>query len=268
MATSVDCSQQSLTYTTVLAWYNSVTRGLEPITSGYRLTLSFNLIHTTTSPLPALPANASIIPELRHISLSWRQKEDANPLQIIYLLDNTYDEEGLKGSVLTGVDARSLAFLKVAAAGCGVHIGLATFECQVSGRARNTAKLSRWLSRHPDYGSDDYDDYRVKYGKYGHSDDEDEDEDDDGDEDDVSMASEPESQLMEINNLVDLDGNVLTSKILTDEAKECIPGDLQSEVESGEIDSEEFEGYESGVRRLSILQSNLIQPSLHSVVVN
>ncbi|KAI0828858.1 hypothetical protein BC628DRAFT_1417257 [Trametes gibbosa] len=58
-----DPSSGSLTNTSVLAWYTDVEHEVKAITSGYRLALSFNLIHTADTLRPAL--NASSIPSVK-----------------------------------------------------------------------------------------------------------------------------------------------------------------------------------------------------------
>ena len=50
-----DCSQDSsLLKTTVLPWYTDVMHEIKPITSGYRLALTYNLVHTTSALRPSL----------------------------------------------------------------------------------------------------------------------------------------------------------------------------------------------------------------------
>ena len=81
MSSIVDCSQGSMTQTTIPSWYTDVTHEIKPITSGYRLALSFNLMHSNACLRPALPVNNSVIKKLRHILLSWKQKKRRQPAQ-------------------------------------------------------------------------------------------------------------------------------------------------------------------------------------------
>uniref|UniRef100_A0A8H8CPT0 Prolyl 4-hydroxylase alpha subunit Fe(2+) 2OG dioxygenase domain-containing protein n=1 Tax=Psilocybe cubensis TaxID=181762 RepID=A0A8H8CPT0_PSICU len=55
---SVDLSRDSLQSTTLVAWYTDVKHAIKPLTSGYRLALSYSLIHDQSSglPYPILPS--------------------------------------------------------------------------------------------------------------------------------------------------------------------------------------------------------------------
>ena len=65
-----DCSANSAHQTTVLAWYTDVKHSIKPITSGYRLALSYNVYHTKNTLRPSLPTNHSAVTALRHVLLS------------------------------------------------------------------------------------------------------------------------------------------------------------------------------------------------------
>ena len=125
---------QSCLQTTVLAWYTGVAYEVKPVTSGYRLALSYDLIHTPVAPRPSLPNTNSAVHALRHVLLSWKQaNSDRVPRKILYLLDGQYPQTGLKGSALEGIDAHKLAILNALANELGFHIGLAILECHLSG---------------------------------------------------------------------------------------------------------------------------------------
>lgn len=103
LSKAIDYSSTSLTTTTALSWYTDVTHEIKPITSGYRLALSYNVIHTTNSIRPALKSSAGIVEELRHVLLSWRQDQFGEaPAQLIFELDYQYSEANLSGSALKG----------------------------------------------------------------------------------------------------------------------------------------------------------------------
>lgn len=54
---TIDFSQNSLLSTALLAWYTDIKHKVKPVTLGYRLALSYNLIHVAPPnvPTPALP---------------------------------------------------------------------------------------------------------------------------------------------------------------------------------------------------------------------
>ena len=79
----------SLTQTTVLAWYTDVEHQVKAVTSGYRLALSPHLIHTTNALRPAVASHTAVSRRLRHILLSWKQAEQDAPAKIVYVLSTS-----------------------------------------------------------------------------------------------------------------------------------------------------------------------------------
>lgn len=131
-----DSSTFSLTQTTVLAWYTDVMHEIKPITSGYRLALSYNAIHTTTSLRPALLTNTDSIESLRHILISWKQSDAASePEKLVYLLDHKYSYANISGSALKGSDAHIVAYLDNLGKHLGIPLGPANLENYVFGDA-------------------------------------------------------------------------------------------------------------------------------------
>ncbi|KAJ3735826.1 hypothetical protein DFJ43DRAFT_990458 [Lentinula guzmanii] len=79
----------SLLSTAVMAWYTDVQHEVKPITSGYRLALSYNLIHVTPGlPPPILPNMHSSVASLRRVLEKWRAQKYP-------------DEQGMVGHILT-----------------------------------------------------------------------------------------------------------------------------------------------------------------------
>lgn len=68
--TVLDCSEGSELKPTVLAWYTEVKHGIKPITSGFRLALSYNMVHTTTRLRPSLSENPSMTETLSRVLLA------------------------------------------------------------------------------------------------------------------------------------------------------------------------------------------------------
>ncbi|EJD55223.1 hypothetical protein AURDEDRAFT_35671, partial [Auricularia subglabra TFB-10046 SS5] len=100
----LNSSAPSVSKTTVLAWYTDVKHEIKPITSGYRLALSFNLVHTTTALRPSLADNAAPLARLRHVLLSWIQQQGRLD-RLVYQLDHNYSHANLSASALKGSDA-------------------------------------------------------------------------------------------------------------------------------------------------------------------
>lgn len=123
-----DCSANSLTDTTMLAWYTDVQHEVKRITSGYRLALSFNLVHTTKSLRPAVSSQSRLSARLGEILRLWKDGEDA-PKKIVYLLSHKYSQANLTGSALKGADAQLVSTLDRTARPLGFHLGLASLKC-------------------------------------------------------------------------------------------------------------------------------------------
>lgn len=136
----LDCSPSSHTDTTVLAWYTDVEHEVKDITSGYRLALSFNLVHTTRSLRPALPTPFSSANRLREVLTSWRD-DDGGLSKIIYLLNHKYSQANLSGSALKGADAQLISILEEVARPLGFRLGLANLICAESGYSN---VMSEW----------------------------------------------------------------------------------------------------------------------------
>ncbi len=131
-----DCSATSQHDTNVLAWYTDVTHEIKPITSGYRLALSFNLVHTTTFLRPALTRDEDLVARLRDRLVAWKASRGLrSPEKLIYLLDHTYSQANLRASALKGVDAHKVAMLDPIAKELGFRLGLASIECYQYGGA-------------------------------------------------------------------------------------------------------------------------------------
>ena len=120
----------------VLAWYTDVLYEMKPITSGYRLALSYNLIHTSRNMTFPTVSNADYLgAELRRLLSNWRErcKEPDIPDCIAYLLKHQCSEAdfGRGASVLKGEDRQRLAFIRAAAEGLNFVILLAKLKYQV-----------------------------------------------------------------------------------------------------------------------------------------
>lgn len=224
-------SGASRAHTTVLSWYTDVMHEIKPITSGFRLALSYNLVHTTTSIRPALSLATSALTRLRRVLLAWRDDDDA-PEQITYLLEHKYAQAGLSASALKGSDAHASAILDELARALGFSLGLGNLVHTLTGRGVDSGGgYGRgWgRGRHRDCGC-------------GTSDEEDEDEDADMDMDDDEME-----RSTNISNLVDLDGKLICANMSLSEDDDTIPRDLVESLESGDYDDQQYEGYQGNV---------------------
>ena len=233
-----DCSPTSATQTTVLAWYTDVKHEVKPITSGFRLALSYNLLHTGTSLRPALSTNTDTLEALRDLLQAW--KERGRPKKLVYLLSYKYSKANLRGSALKGADAHKVALLDPLAKEYGFGLGLATLVFHESGFPSNSGygytgdARRRWT--HPPS--------------------------DDGDDMEMDMV---ESTTMTLENLVGLDGKLILNRLEFNAEKEGIPEELEDVLRENGWDEQEFEGYFGNV---SQILADTVIPEPDAIIVN
>ncbi|KAH9950171.1 hypothetical protein B0H21DRAFT_831190 [Amylocystis lapponica] len=126
LSTVYDYSFKGLFATTVVAWHTDIMPEIKPITGGSCLALSFNLIHTATSPRPALLDSSGVVKRLRRVLLSWKQaKGEHVPNKIVYLLKHRYPLANSNTGAMKGRDAQVVGILDMLAQQHGFHLGLA-----------------------------------------------------------------------------------------------------------------------------------------------
>ncbi|KDR72653.1 hypothetical protein GALMADRAFT_142951 [Galerina marginata CBS 339.88] len=223
---TVDLSPNSLLSTALLAWYTDVKHEVKEVTSGYRLALSYNLIHAapTGVPPPCLPDISEAVVLLKRVLQKWRDgkyQEEPERNLVAYLLNHEYSSANLKNGLkaLKGADLHRLTVIRPVAEELGFMVGLASLEHNISGCA-------------DDDGGDYY--RRGRYDYY----DEDEDEDDRAGTPSMMEVSDTTTT---ISGLVDLDGSPLVSvgKVHLDNDS-LIPKDP---FEDETPDDTDYEGY-------------------------
>lgn len=133
----LDEPQQSILRTTAYAWHADAMPTMQPISSGYRIALSYDLLYAPETPRPSLPDDCDAAAELLRVLLSWKQSIDAHmPRKIIYLLDGYYPNASLRDYYMTGADAHKVTLLDKVARQHGFELGLATFERFLSGQVK------------------------------------------------------------------------------------------------------------------------------------
>ncbi|EDR06759.1 uncharacterized protein LACBIDRAFT_328485 [Laccaria bicolor S238N-H82] len=221
----IDLSPNSLLSTCALAWYTDVKHEVKPVTSGYRLALSYNLIHTSPGvPIPSLPNMNSAVNEIRRVLHKWSKDAYEEPpmsTQIVaYLLKHQYSPANFASGAATlkGEDAHKVAHLRPVAEELGYVVCLANLKYTMTGSADD------------DYG------YRSHGGwkRHRYYDDYDEDRGD------PSML-EVDDESLTVMNVVDLNGNKLLGPHKLNLDKEwLVPKDP---FEGLEPDDKEYEGY-------------------------
>ena len=207
-------SASSSANTAVLAWYTDVLHEVKPVTSGYRLALSYNLIHTSPRvALPMAPTDDGPCGKLRKVLCNWKMgkyEESEECGYIAYLLKHKYSEVDFRRGVscLKGKDEERVALVRAAAEGLGFLILLANMEYHFHG----------W--------SEDDDGRRHGYSMHGF------------DEVDVSIS---------LSKMIDLDGKIVfgSGKHSVNIDKECfLPRDA---LDDERPDTSDESGYTGNV---------------------
>ncbi|KAF5359065.1 hypothetical protein D9758_004795 [Tetrapyrgos nigripes] len=172
-----DFSNDSLFSCVAMAWYTDVFHEVKPVTSGYRLALSFNLVRSSNPsvPLPRLPDLTRGIEAFRKVLNDWKENQHRLWDTAAYILDHQYSEselrEGVKG--LKGQDAQLLAHVREVAEDTGFVLALGNLDLHESGAPDDAG-----------YGWN-------KRGRYAF----DSEDDDDDDDEEVGMLEVYESEL-------------------------------------------------------------------------
>ncbi|KAJ8075191.1 hypothetical protein PM082_019519 [Marasmius tenuissimus] len=231
----LDSSGPSSTKTTVLSWYTNVRHEIKPITSGYRLALSYNLLHATNTICPSLSTVGNGISTLRHILLSWKQQE-SEPDKIIYMLDYKYSQASL--STLKGQDVHIVAAFDSLSRELGFSLGFAHIDHRQTGSYGGGSRYGR--RRRDEYA---HDECGCEYCESCEDEDEyDEDEDVGDDSDDVEMDYVHDRSTT-VKNLVDLDGQPISESVSYNEL-DTIPATFDEYFEHEDWDYQRYERYE------------------------
>ena len=201
--------------TSALAWYTDVIHEVKPVTSGYRLAVSYNLVNTMPGiPPPQLPDMHSAVSAVEGIFRKWRKSGYDNPDfsgTIAYLLDHQYSEAGLEFAALKGKDATLISNIRGAAEKQGICLRLGLLEYVVSGDAE----------------VDMYSDYCDE-------------REDSSESPEMAVVHEKEYR---IQGFYDLEGDIM-DPIGLDPKFDMIP---QDPFDGEKPDEEEFEGYTANV---------------------
>ncbi len=134
----IDHAGETVTYRaskdelTLVAFYADCRHEVKPVRSGYRVTLTFNLLSSTDSPAPeASPATELVSCLTEHFTKPATPRYGGRglglPNRLVYLLDHEYTQRGLDWRRLKGADAERAALVRAAAeqAGCETVLALA-----------------------------------------------------------------------------------------------------------------------------------------------
>ncbi|KAI0058526.1 hypothetical protein BV25DRAFT_1891186 [Artomyces pyxidatus] len=129
-----DTSADSFYATTALAWYTDVMREVKPITRGYRLALSYNVIHVAPSLTPQPPAFDGPLQNLERVLRAWQRAEydeyqdEESPQKLAYILSHTYSHANLSFQRLKGRDSAMVRALREVCDRVGFMIALGSLS--------------------------------------------------------------------------------------------------------------------------------------------
>ncbi|KAJ3545891.1 hypothetical protein NMY22_g2263 [Coprinellus aureogranulatus] len=135
----------------VLAWYTDVVHEVKPVKSGYRLALSYNLIHSSPSlSLPRMPDVDALQGNLRHVLQMWSKGEYKTRPKVpflAYILSHQYSAEELKKgkACLKRADAYLIDNLVPVARDLDFSVYLAHLTRTVKGDADEERKDGRYV---------------------------------------------------------------------------------------------------------------------------
>ncbi|TFK65501.1 hypothetical protein BDN72DRAFT_801082 [Pluteus cervinus] len=229
----VDLPKGSNLRTNIIAWYLEAQRVVQPIESGYQLTLSYNLVHNIhNQPIPSIPSTDELSRTIRHILQKWENNKyprgegtTADPL--VYLLKDHQQHMIANGvTTLSGRDAHKVKTVQRVAEKLGFVVYLGNLELVIRGFPEDTRYLDyysppRKRSRY------DYDYYGMGYG--------------DSDED---MSSEDDyDPYMAFSGRSGVD--------MEEETERTLRITLMAKVDGGRIGTSEFD-----IKETSIVQKN------------
>ena len=207
-----DISPSSAFTTSALAWYTDVTHEVKPVTSGYRLAISYNLVNASPGlPPPHLPDLHSAVSAVERIFHKWKKGgyEEPESGVIAYIMEHEYSGASFESAALKGRDATVISNIKGVAEKHGVCLNLGILVCEMSGEADPWGEEDDW-----------------------------------GPPPKMEMVNETEYK---IETLYDLEGDIAEGEdpIILDPESDMIPQDPG--FEGQDPDDEEFEGYTGNV---------------------
>lgn len=134
------------------AWYADVFHEVKPVTSGYRLVLTYNLLRQDGTPVrEPLPSMAShkdrLLPYLSQYSSCATKKR--YPKYLVHKLEHQYTGKSLRFELLKGADRGQVQCLEQAARQLGFDLYFATMERAISTfDGQDEEESSSWSLKH------------------------------------------------------------------------------------------------------------------------
>ncbi|CAO1599663.1 hypothetical protein XANCAGTX0491_003378 [Xanthoria calcicola] len=205
-----------------VCWYADVTHEVQPIKSGYRIALVYNLINDTNGDGTSAGLVIEQMQELGKILRHWNKSREKaqryptdEPEALVYKLDHKYTDANLKFRALKGLDKVKAEYLRETCADAGICFYLASMELRKEGSTEEDSFARRGY--YNDTDDSDTDDYK-RGGNH-------------------ALEDILEGKLA-LKRIIDLDGNVLAQDLSLDE--DII---VQDDVFERDPDDEAYEGW-------------------------
>ncbi|KAJ9616980.1 hypothetical protein H2200_000701 [Cladophialophora chaetospira] len=152
-------SDSSISYA---AWYADVLHEVKPVTSGYRLVLTYNLVRLhisdeglETPPTP-LDDKDDLLVTLTKYSDEFQYSETSFPNFLVYRLEHQYTQASLRAELLKGGDLGRIQCLQQVADELGFELYLATMEKEIT-KTDDQYANREWQMEHAfdEYDSED-----------------------------------------------------------------------------------------------------------------
>jgi hypothetical protein len=150
-------SKESLSF---VAFYADCRHHVRPVTSGYRVVLTYNLLLEGDTLAGAAGRADPALTTVLASCLSEHFGDSDEPTRLVYLLDHEYSQHGLSWARLKGDDASRAAMVRAAARAADCEIALALAEVQETWTAYEADSWERqgWRGRYRDDDEEEYDD--------------------------------------------------------------------------------------------------------------
>lgn len=173
--------------------YADVLHSVEPVTSGYRVVLTYNLVAKGFQPPPSLQSLRVHVDQVKHTLKRW--KKVGSPEFLVYNLEHNYTNASIRASDLKGTDVHRVQCMMHLQQELGLRLCLGSLEKSIFGSCDSG------------YG-----------GGYGWSDDDGEDEDDE----EFHAIDEELENSVTLLSVVDLEGNVVAKNVGVDEDEHIV----------------------------------------------
>ncbi|KLO10713.1 hypothetical protein SCHPADRAFT_808165, partial [Schizopora paradoxa] len=142
----IDIADTSYNTTHVMSWYTDIMHSVKPVQSGYRLALSYNLLHGKNFFRPIVNLPEEKFQKLRTLLENWSKVHNAGyeiEEKLCFSMDHEYSQRNLQAGGLKGDDARLVVIVAPIAEELDIGLYIANIELCKTGGAEETSGEGR-----------------------------------------------------------------------------------------------------------------------------